>query len=188
MSIRIIEIKDQYIDFLKNYFFSTMMDNKPGRRIHSRKYIGILLTINNYNYFAPLSSPKDSDYMEDGTIRNSSKVILRMVANSTTQPKLLGTIKLNNMIPVPKSEIIDYDISLESDTKYRDLLLDELKWIQRNTERIKKSANKLYNIKIKEELNRNDSNSKFYDSIMPFLEAEVKCDEYTNLNKNRNVK
>ena len=178
MSIRIVEISDEYVNYLKTYFYSTMLDNKEGRRIHSRKYIGIVFEINGFKYFAPLSSPKKSDYNSDGSIRSSSKIVLRMVANVKTSPYLLGTIKLNNMIPVPESEITEYNFNHESDSKYKDLIHNELIWIQRNTTSIQKAAKRIYSIKINEQASISDTNRKFYESILSFQEAEKMCLEY----------
>lgn len=168
---------------MKRFFYSTMMDNKEGRRSHSRKYVGVMLEINGFKYFAPLSSPKHADYLPEGTIRHSSKVVLRMVASSNTnKPVLLGTIKLNNMIPVPDSEFSEYDHDNEPDLKYKDLIDDELLWIQRNNTSIIKAAKLLYNLKCNETINLNESNQKFYESIMPFNEAEKKCSEFKSQN------
>ena len=154
------------------------MDNKEGRRTHTRKYIGIVFEIGTFKYFAPMSSPKQSDYNSDGSVRSSSKIVLRMIDSVTTNPKLLGTIKLNNMIPVPEAEITEYAVELEEDLKYKDLIHDELIWIQRNTTNIHKAAERLYKIKVNEKKNINESNLKFYQSILPFPEAEQKCLEY----------
>ena len=181
MSLRLVEISDNYINYMKTFFYSTMMDNKEGWRSYCRKYVGVMLEINGFKYFAPLSSPKKADYFPDGKIRYSSKIILRMIASSTTKnPVLLGTIKLNNMIPVPDSEINEYDRDNESDLKYKNLIDDELLWIQRNNTSILKAAKLLYNLKRNEFANLNESNKKFYESIIPFAEAEKKCLEFKN--------
>ncbi len=122
--MKLIEVTDQYINYMKKFFHITMLDNKAKKRNHGRKYIGIIISINNINYFAPLSSPKKSDYDNLGNIRKSSSIILKMVKNYSKKPQLLGTIKLNNMIPVPDSEIILYDLNNEKDKKYKNLIID----------------------------------------------------------------
>lgn len=158
-----------------------MMDNKEGKITHLRKYLGVMLEINEFKYFAPLSSPKQSDINPDGSIRSSSRVILRMVdSEHGSSPKLLGSIKLNNMIPVPETEIIEYNNDIQLDTKYKDVVDNELIWIQRNNTDILKAAKLIYSLKCNEEANINNSNKKFYESIIPFPEAEIKCKEYMN--------
>ena len=183
MSIRIVEVRDEYVNYLKQFFSSTILDNKMDVRKHPRKYIGILIHINNYNYFAPLSSPKPSDYNLDGSIKKSTIIVFRMVDQANGDNKLLGSIKLNNMIPVPYEEIIEYDVNNETDITYKVLIQDELMCIQRNTTRIQKTAKRIYYLKINENTNINDLNRKFYKSIMPFKEVEEKCIKYINYKK-----
>ncbi len=172
--MKLIEVSDKYINYMKQFFYSTMLDNKENVRKHSRKYLGIIITINNINYFAPLSSPKKSDYDEFGGIRKSSSIVLRMVKDYSRKPQLLDTIKLNNMIPVPNSEITLYDLNNELDIKYKNLIIDELDWIQQNTNKILKAANAIYFFKTHEDININSKNEKYLNSIMPFKLAEVK--------------
>ena len=179
--MKIVEVSDRYINYLKEYFPKTLLDNKQGCRKHTRKYLGVIFKINEYNYFAPLSSPKKSDYLENGAIRKSSVSIIRMTRIYNNKVVLLGTIKLNNMIPVPQSEIIIYNIEHERDKKYQDLIKNEQFWIQRNTDKIIKHGLNLYNNKINEKNLINVKNFKFYESILPFKEAEIKCDEFAKI-------
>jgi protein AbiQ len=59
--LKIYSVSDNYITFLRKYV-SGVYSNKEGMRAHTRKYLGVVYTINGYNYYIPLSSPKDSDY------------------------------------------------------------------------------------------------------------------------------
>ncbi len=179
--IIIIEVSDQYINYMMNFFKNTMLSNKEKTRVHPRKYIGVILKVNNFNYFAPLSSPKPSDYNSNGSIKKSTYSILRITKTSKNKLVLIGTIKLNNMIPVPLSEINYYNTAEESDVKYKSLIFDELKWIKKNTDLIYKKAKYLYTIKINESTIINGNNMKFLKSIMPFKEAEEKCEEYSHI-------
>lgn len=99
------------------------------------KYVGVVISINDYQYFAPLSSPKNSDYI-NGQIRPSNKSIMRMTKNESGNPVLLGTLKLLNTIPVPASELVLYDVDSETDDKYKSLIEDEIRWIEHNDTRI----------------------------------------------------
>ena len=179
--IMIMEVSDQYINYMMRFFNNTMLCNKEKTRKHSRKYKGIILTINNYNYFAPLSSPKASDYKPNGEIKKSTISVLRITKIFKNKLILLGTIKLNNMIPVPDSEINYYDANEESDQKYKNLIMDELVWINKNTILIYKRAHILYEYKSKEKDIINETSVKFFNSIMPFKEAEEKCEEYSHI-------
>lgn len=174
MTMRLIEISDEYIEYMKK-FFENILDNKMNSRKHGRKYLGVIMNINNQDYFAPLSSPKKSDYNTDGSIKNSTIIVLRMITKKNSKEHLLGTIKLNNMIPVPSTEIINYNLNLEKDKKYKNLVINELRWIQKNTSKITKAAQNVYNIKMNENKNINSKNERFLNSIISFKEAEEKC-------------
>ena len=78
MTMRLIEISDEYIEYMKK-FFENILDNKMNSRKHGRKYLGVIMNINNQDYFAPLSSPKKSDYNTDGSIKNSTIIVLRLI-------------------------------------------------------------------------------------------------------------
>jgi hypothetical protein len=65
--MKLYAITDEYINYLRQ-FDSKVYDNKEDRRTVMRKYLGIALTINNMNYYIPMSSPKKSDY-KDNKIR-----------------------------------------------------------------------------------------------------------------------
>ena len=170
--MELVEISDTYTDYMKSFFGSVMMDSKKLYRTHTRKYLGIIFEIHGLKYFAPLSSPKKADYSADGTIRKSSVIVIRMEYSGV----LLGSIKLNNMLPVPETEITKYDVKDETDEQYKNLVLNELSWIEKHTDMILRSAKNLYNIKTNEKAG--NTNQRFYNSIMPFLEAEQKCKEF----------
>ena len=62
--MKIVEINDKYINYLKMYFSNYLLDNKEDKRYHNRKYIGVVFKIDNLNYFEPLSSNQISIRME----------------------------------------------------------------------------------------------------------------------------
>ena len=61
-----------------------------------------------------------------------------------------------------------YDIAKEKDKKYKRLLLDEMKWINKNQDKILKNARTLYYFKKNEVKNRNVKNERLYNAILPF--------------------
>lgn len=138
-----------------------------------RKYIGVVLTINGFKYFAPLSSPKDSDYYyKDGAklIKKNTIPIIRLV---TDKDVLLGKIKLGNMIPVKDEYITLYDIAAETDTKYKDLVMDEMVCVRKCKDEILKNARVLYNQKAKGYTNIN-----YLNSTIDFKKLEAACLKY----------
>lgn len=100
-----------------------------------RKYIGVVLKINDFYYFAPLSSFKEKHKKMKNTI-------------DFIKIKELAVINLNNMFPVPLKEVEYYDISLEKDIAYKNLLQTEYRFVKKNQEDICKKAFNVYKHKI----------------------------------------
>lgn len=170
--MRIVQIKDEYIEILRKSF-PVVLDNKRFHRKHTRKYIGIVFSINNFQYYAPFSSPKIKDYNNDGSIKKSNLFSIRMLESGENGEKvLLGTIKLNNMIPIPSSYIEEYVIEDEEDEKYKNIVKSEFKWISEHINKIIKTSRRLYEFKRHELKNKNETNKKIYESIVPFIEVE----------------
>lgn len=175
-------VSDKYIDYLRNAV-PIVYDSHKEDRVHERKYIGVVVQIGDFSYFAPLSSPKPKDYMPDGkTIRRSSLTILRIVRYAKEKQYLLGTVRLSNMIPVPVSEIHPYDIHLETDMRYRDVIANELYWIEHNDTRIVAAAKRVYNMKTHEGEIRNEKNAKTLDAIVPFFTLQQLCADWQSKN------
>lgn len=146
MKLNLYSVSDKYINYLRQ-FDNKIYDNKEGKRIHERKYVGIVLNINEFNYYIPMSSPKKSDYIdfENKIIRHDTKTIIRIHDGE----RLYATLRLSNMIPVPITELEPYVLSYERDFKYKEVILGELRYINNNSEKIVKYAKTVYNQKIK---------------------------------------
>ena len=85
-NLKLYYIDEEYINYLRQ-FDKNVAYNKTA----TRPYIGVVYTYNNYNYFAPLSSPKPKH------INISSKAIdIFKIKNGE-----LGVVNINNMIPTP---------------------------------------------------------------------------------------
>lgn len=145
--LKLYEISEEYIAYLRS-FGRLVFSAKEEDRIHTRKYLGIVHTINNYDYYIPLSSPKNTDYQiinGKRKIRRSIISIIRITAPSDSgEPELKGTLKLSNMIPVPPCELSMYDIENEPDLSYKSLIYKELIFIRKNRNKIIQYANVLY--------------------------------------------
>lgn len=128
--MKLFYIRNEFVAYLRQ-FDSKVLSNKN----EYRPYVGIVLTINNINYFAPLSSPKKKHL----TMR--SGIDFKKLQNGE-----LGAINLNNMIPVLSSELIKIDIDNITDVSYRRLLQKQAIYINKIEESIKISAFNLYNI------------------------------------------
>ena len=145
---KIYSVSDRYISFLKARC-PNVYSNKELQRVHTRKYVGIVLKIEDFCYYIPMSSPKKSDYIdyEKKIIRKDTKTIIR-IYNSD---RLYGTLRISNMIPVPITELEPYVISNERNKKYKEVILGELRYINNNSEKIMKNAEIVYKQKLKNE-------------------------------------
>lgn len=56
--MKLYAVTDEYIRYLRK-FDNKVYDNKENNRKVMRKYLGIVLTINELNYYIPMSSPKN---------------------------------------------------------------------------------------------------------------------------------
>lgn len=135
-------------------------------------YLGIVLMVNDMNYFVPISSPKVKHYsMSDNT--DFIKI------HDLDTNELLCVLNINNMIPVPTKCLIKlrYDKlknyrNFSSEIEYRNyvmLLQKELRSIQFNEEKIKEHASSTYRIK------NNFPKSKISQRCCDFKRLEEVC-------------
>ena len=165
-------ITDKYINYLRK-FDDKVYDNKEDKRKVMRKYLGIVLDINQLKYYIPMSSPKKSDY-KNKEIRKSVIPIIRIVSNEEINniPVLKGTLRISNMIPVPDSELVLYEPQKEKNKNYKILVEKELEFINKNQDMIIKYANILYRQKI------NNYDVSYIKNVVDFKLLEEKCIEY----------
>ncbi len=161
--MKIVKINDIYIDQLRR-IFPHIMFNKNNGGLYGRKYIGVLFKINNLNYYAPLSSPKYNDFID----KNNCEHIIKIYQFKHNRKRIIGKIMLNCMIPVPKKFVETLTISEISNFKYKDLLINEINFINRNQKYIINKAKQLYFIKNE----RNISNKKLIKLLLPYKEIE----------------
>ncbi len=159
MEIHFYSISDTYIAKV-SLEDARVLSNHENNRKHMRPYIGFIIRLNNYDYFLPLSSSDPKDFDERGNLRPSTQTILRMI---NKRGRYLGKILLNNMLPVPESEITKIslmkkpltgnrseDIRIIMENKYKDLMVDELNWIKENLPEIISKSKRLYSAKTNE--------------------------------------
>ena len=158
-NIKLYEIDARYISYLSGYAEHLFRNKKAGQN-NERKYIGVVLYINGYEYFAPLSSfkPKHSSMKE-------SLDFLKI--------KKYAVINLNNMFPVPPDLCTYVDINAQRNQKYKALLLAEYRVIKFIQDKIRKNAKTLYNLKIKE-----GETTALAKRCNDFLLLEKACNDY----------
>jgi protein AbiQ len=160
---KLVKIDYEYCNFLR--FFDKKVSYNAGIK-ELRPYIGILFSVNQIEYFAPLSSPKE----KHKNLKNNIDFI-------KIDGGKLGVINLNNMIPVCKNnyEVINLNKKLKdiSQIKYQILLQNQLSWVNKNGSEILSKAINLYQKYLNDKLPKN-LKSRCCD--FPLLEE--KCKEY----------
>lgn len=165
--LKFYTVTEEYMTYLKKYD-EKVMDNRGVK--NKRPYIGVLFEIDRKKYLAPLSSPKPKHL----TMKNSLDFV------KINQGKF-GVINLNNMFPVIEEVIIEKNINLEEDNKYKELLVNQLDWCNKmeNRDNIYRKAEKLY----KEILNKKEQ-SRFWNRCCDFSLLEEKAIEFISLEVN----
>ena len=173
---KIYSVSDGYIEYLRTKV-PNVYSNKIDNRIHTRKYVGIVLRIGVYNYYVPMSSPKETDYQiagDNNVIKKSIVPIIRIVVkNSKGEKELKGTLRISHMIPVPDTELELYDTDNEADSAYKDLVENEMIFIRKNRDKIMKNAQLMYKQKI-----ANDESAGYVKSALDYKQLECLSDEY----------
>ncbi len=174
--IKICSVTDRYITYLREKH-PDVYSNKEDKRTHTRKYIGVVLYMKGFNYYVPMSSPKESDYQIAGAgkvIKKSIVPIMRItVKNINGEKELKGTLRISHMIPVPTSELQIYDVEKEPDDTYKDLLQSQIIFIRKNQEKIYRNAELLYKQKMK-----GDISVGYVKTALDFMALEEMCLQY----------
>lgn len=139
MGLRVYEVEPSYIDYLCASE-PKMFHNAKSSQFHSRKYVGIVLEVDGFDYMVPLSSYKPKHAKMK---KNADIVFLEDLA----------VLNMNKMFPVPRSEYKLFCFNTIKDWKYLDLIHEEQKLISKLQEKILKKARFIYYHK----LNNGDS-------------------------------
>ena len=161
--VHFYEIDSKYITYLNNVDRNVSLEHPNA---NSRKFLGVVCIVNNNKYYAPLSSPKPKHaQMKEGSDFYKIK------------GGELGIINLNNMIPVDDSLLKIVEITQMQDLKYQKLMMEQLRIIRNEIDKIKKKANKLNNIRYKPY-----TGNTLKNRCSDFLLLEKKLSEYIGAN------
>jgi protein AbiQ len=135
-------VMDEYINFCRRYD-TKVQKNKEDERKFVKKYLGIVLHINDIKYYVPLSSYKPEKH-------DNMKEAIDFIKIEDKDDKY-AVLNLNNMIPVPDEAIISFNINIlpnktQDERKYRDLLRNEWNICKRKKDKIIKNALKIYDM------------------------------------------
>ncbi|MCI9177411.1 MAG: type III toxin-antitoxin system ToxN/AbiQ family toxin [Clostridia bacterium] len=145
INLKIVRINSRYCDYLRK-FDSKVPYNKNEKEL--RPFIGVLFRINDYEYFAPLSSPKP----KHKTMKNT--IDFFKIKNGE-----LGAVNFNNMLPVDQNHytllnLDERNLSL-AELKYQKLLKEQLQWLNANYHQVRNKSSKLYQLYISRRLPEN---------------------------------
>lgn len=112
-NLKIYYIDESYINYLRQ-FDKNVAYNKS----KTRPYVGIVYTYNNFNYFAPLTSPKEKHKRI-----NNKAIDIYKIKNGE-----LGVVNINNMIPTPIEELTEV-LPTVTDKKYKKMLEEQLTFL-----------------------------------------------------------
>lgn len=162
--LQFYHISTSYINYLKQFQRHIWDNEEKGRK---RPYIGLVLEIGDYKYYAPMTSPKPKHTKIPESI-DLKKIIY--------QNQLTGVINLNNLIPVQDSdvELVDLNKLSVQDSKYHDLLNNQIIIIRKKHAEIIKDSNLIYKIKTRNYNGYVNLKKRCYDFIL----LEKKCSEY----------
>lgn len=164
--LRIVRLDSNYCDYLRQ-FDSKVPYNFDEKEL--RPFVGVLFEVNDYKYFAPLSSPKPKH------LKMKNNLDFLRLDNGK-----LGAINFNNMLPVMEENIIIIDLDKKMETKteqkYQKLLKQQIYWLNRNDEKLYSRAEELY-----DKYTNNTLNNKLKLRCCNFKLLEEKCLEYNKM-------
>jgi len=160
----------EYCDYLRRY--DRKVPYNAGNK-EKRPFIGIVLKINNHNYYAPLTSPKEKH---------------RKMKNSPDFHKInggiWGAINFNNMIPIQQDNLTLAEMDIKkNDTDemiaYKNLMKNQWLWCNENIDVITKKAEKLHALVCDKEKRENPVIQRCCNYSL----LEEKCLEYSQKKK-----
>ena len=160
--MKIYRVQDDYIKYLRTKE-KRVLENKNERI----PYVGIILTVNNLNYFVPLSSPKP----KHKTMKNTKD--FHKIANG-----IYGAINFNKIIPVPTECIINFRFENEEDQEYRLLLQNQYKIIKDMMDIIENKTKRIYEIFHTNDKDLTPADLKVKRRCCNFDLLEKMCKEY----------
>lgn len=161
--LKLYRIKIEYIKYLYKYD-NRVQYNPKMKDIYTerRPYLGVVLKVNNLNYFVPLEHPRK----QHKEFKNNPFIF-------KIHKGKYGLLGFNNMIPINDKELIEFDINKESD-KYKQILISQYRFCNKHIQEILAKANDTYIRRISE------SNVFFNKVCCDFKLLEKKCNEWDN--------
>lgn len=162
--LALYHIDDKYISFLKNSG-NKGVENNYANTDNQKPYVGVVVKVKGYDYFAPLSSPKEK-YQR---MSDSNPTLFKI---EKSNKKMIGVVRLNNMIPVPKKSLHKLEFNKIKDSNYRNLIKDQYKIISTNADKVQSKAESIYDLVV-------NKRNEFYSNLSnDFSKLEKDCESY----------
>jgi len=158
--LKFYEVDALYIDYLLKVDSKVPRVNYSASSPHDKFLCGIVLTVNNHDYFAPVTSfnkPQRTNVL----IRNP-------------QGRVLSSIRLSFMIPIPRSAVNLKDIDAEPSQNYKFLLYNELRFCNKNADYIRQRARIVYDAVTVKKI------PLMVQNCCDFIKLEAACAKYMN--------
>ena len=157
--LNIYEIDPDYIRYLSSFEEHLFLNKKISQNFNC-KYVGVVLSVNGFDYFAPLSSFKEKHKRLSETL-------------DFIKIGQYAVINLNNMFPAPTKLCQRINFNEIKDLNYKNLLSNEYRIIRQKADLILNNANEVYRHKL-----INDGKSKLSQRCNDFQLLEEKLKEY----------
>ncbi len=169
MKLDFYDVDKNYIHFLQNAEiaergFTCVPNMEYGKNREQKFLCGIVLNINDLNYYVPVTSYKQ---------KQSENILIVIGDDAYDQVK--GSLRFNYMIPVPDSCIKLRKIKKEPNEARRIFLLKQLRYIQSISGRIEKKARRTYTKVTK------GFDARLQQHACDFKFLEQKCVEYEKI-------
>ncbi|MBQ2368927.1 MAG: type III toxin-antitoxin system ToxN/AbiQ family toxin [Peptococcaceae bacterium] len=161
LALKLYVVDEAYIEYLWKFEHKVMFNKNQ-----KRPYVGVVYTVNDLNYFVPLTSPKQKHETMDKDID------FRKIARGK-----YGALNFGNMIPVPAECLQQIDFSKLHGT-YKDWILNQYRELKKERETLRETAEKLYAVYMKpvDELTPHEQAVK--ERCCDFVLLEKLCKEY----------
>jgi len=152
------EVSAEYISYLMRFDPKVPRVDYSAMDGHDKFLCGIVLTVNNHDYFAPISS---------FNIKQRTNLVIE-----NEQGRPMSSIRFSFMIPVPPGVATLKKIKDEPSPEYRFLLELELRYCQKNAKTIYRMAKHIYNTVV------GGKDQMMVSNCCDFKKLEAACAEY----------
>ena len=162
--LKFYNVPNDYIEYLQEAElsvreFSRVPNLDYGTNRHSKFVCGVVLKVNDTNYFVPVTSYKN---------QKPDNFLIKDKKNN-----IVSSLRFNYMFPVPMEIVEIKDLKNETNLKYRNLLEIELRYCQKNQSEILKLAKRTHHrVMI-------GKNPGLIHNSCDFKLLEQKCKEYS---------